>query len=137
MYHHTKSKGDLGVLKAQVDLYQKGYLILLPHTEHSPFDLVVYKGGDFKRVQVKYRELTSKGILEVRFRSSYCNTKGVVTSVVNKNEIDVYCVYCPQTDECYYFDPKRFDKSLSLRVEAPKNNQLHGVKFAKEYREVP
>ena len=137
MYHLTKSKGDLGVLKAQVDLHQKGYLILLPHTEHSPFDLVVYKDGCFKRVQVKYRELTSKGILEVRFRSSYCNTKGVVTSVVDKNEIDVYCVYCPQTDECYYFDPKQFDKSLSLRVEAPKNNQLYGINFAKEYREVP
>ncbi|MEK5039167.1 group I intron-associated PD-(D/E)XK endonuclease [Sporosarcina sp. FSL K6-3457] len=137
MYHHTKNKGDLGVLKAQVDLHQKGYLILLPHTEHSPFDLVVYKDGYFKRIQVKYRELTSKGILEVRFRSSYCNTKGIVTSVVDKDEIDVYCVYCPQTDECYYFDPKQFDKSLSLRVEAPKNNQLRGVKFAKEYRDVP
>ncbi len=137
MYHHTKNKGDLGVLKAQVDLHQKGYLILIPHTEHSPFDLVVYKDGYFKRVQVKYRELTTKGILEVRFRSTYCNTKGIVTSVVEKNEIDVYCVYCPQTDECYYFDPKRFDKSLSLRVAAPKNNQAHNVKFAKDYREVP
>ena len=137
MYHHTKNKGDLGVLKAQVDLHQKCYLILLPHTEHSPFDLVVYKDSCFKRVRVKYRKLTSKGILEVRFRSSYCNTKGVVTSVVDKNEIDVYCVYCLQTDECYYFDPKQFDKSLSLRGEAPKNNQLHNVKFVKEYREVP
>ena len=110
---------------------------MLPHTEHSPFDLVIYKDGYFKRVQVKYRELTSKGILEVRFRSSYCNAKGIVTSVVDKNEIDVYCVYCPQTDECYYFDPKLFDKSLSLRVEAPKNKQLQGVKFAKDYHEVP
>ena len=137
MYHHTKNKGDLGVLKAQVDLHQKGYMILIPHTEHSPFDLVVYKDGYFKRVQVKYRELTSRGILEVRFRSSYCNTKGIVTSVVEKNEIDVYCVYCPQTDECYYFDPEKFDKSLSLRVEATKNNQSHNVKFAKDYREVP
>jgi len=81
------------------DLHQIGYLILAPHTEHSPFDLVVYKDGYFKRVQVKYRELTSRGILEVRFRSSYCNTNGVVTSVVYKNEIDVYCVYRPQTDE--------------------------------------
>ncbi|WP_180230119.1 hypothetical protein [Bacillus sp. AFS073361] len=35
MKHHTKSKGDLGVLKAQVDLYEKGYMILLPHTEHA------------------------------------------------------------------------------------------------------
>lgn len=50
LYHHTKNKGDLGVLKAQVDLHQKGYLILIPHTEQSPFDLVVYKDGYFKRV---------------------------------------------------------------------------------------
>jgi hypothetical protein len=26
MKHHTKDKGDLGVLKAQVDLYEKGSL---------------------------------------------------------------------------------------------------------------
>lgn len=137
MYHHTKNKGDLGVLKAQVDLHQKGYLILNPLTEHAPFDLVVYKDNNFKRVQVKYRELNAKGILEVRFRSSYCNTKGTVISIVDKNEIDIYCVYCPETDECYYFDPKLFDKSLSLRVDSPKNNQVHNVKFAKDYREIP
>ncbi|EJQ47188.1 Uncharacterized protein BWINRASL_04312 [Bacillus mycoides] len=48
MYHHTKTKGDLAVLKAQVDLYEKGYMILTPQTEHSPFDLAVYKGGVLK-----------------------------------------------------------------------------------------
>ena len=41
--HHTKNKGDLGVLKAQVDLHEKGYMILLPQSEHSPFDVVGYK----------------------------------------------------------------------------------------------
>lgn len=100
---------------------------MVPHIEHSPFDLVIYKDGCFKRVQVKYRELTSKGGLEVSFRSTYCNSKGIVTSVVDKNEIDVYCVYCPQTYGCYYMDPKQFDKSLSLRVAAPKNNQLYNI----------
>jgi hypothetical protein len=43
--HHTKVKGDLGVLKAQVSLYEQGYLILQPVTEHAPFDLVAYKDG--------------------------------------------------------------------------------------------
>ncbi|MCY8952698.1 group I intron-associated PD-(D/E)XK endonuclease [Bacillus cereus] len=123
MYHHTKTKGDLAVLKAQVDLYEKGYMILMPQTEHSPFDLVVYKDGRFKRVQVKYRELNARGILEVRFRSSYSTTSGVTTKEVNKEEIDVYCVYCPQTDFCYYFNPKFFSKSISLRVDSPKNNK--------------
>ncbi|WP_413362998.1 group I intron-associated PD-(D/E)XK endonuclease [Lysinibacillus sp. 3P01SB] len=75
MDHHTKTKGDLGVLKAQVDLYTKGYMI--------------------------------------------------------------YCVYCPDTDECYYFNPKMSNKSLSLRVETPKNNQIANIKYASDYREVP
>ena len=98
-------------------------MILIPQTEHSPFDLVVYKGGVFKRVQVKYRELNARGILEVRFRSSYSTASGVATKEVNKEEIDVYCVYCPQTDCCYYFNPKLFSKSISLRVDSPKNKQ--------------
>jgi hypothetical protein len=51
--HHTKVKGDLGVLKAQVSLYEQGYLILQPVTEHAPFDLVAYKDGIFKWIQVK------------------------------------------------------------------------------------
>ncbi|HDR6301013.1 group I intron-associated PD-(D/E)XK endonuclease [Bacillus cereus group sp. RP37] len=137
MHHHTKTKGDLAVLKAQVDLYEKGYMILIPQTEHSPFDLVVYKDGVCKRVQVKYRELNSRGILEVRFRSSYSTASGVATKEVNKEEIDVYCVYCPQTDSCYYFNPKLFSKSISLRADSPKNNQEKKVNFASDYREIP
>jgi hypothetical protein len=51
--HHTKSKGDLGVLKAQADLAEQGYMVLLPLTKHQAFDLVIYKDGLFKSVQVK------------------------------------------------------------------------------------
>ncbi|EEK82169.1 hypothetical protein bcere0010_42720 [Bacillus cereus ATCC 4342] len=118
-------------------MYERGYMILTPQTEHSPFDLVVYKVGVFKRIQVKYRELNSKGILEVRCRSSYSTASGVTAKEVNKEEIDVYCVYCPQTDCCYYFNPKLFSKSISLRVDSPKNNQEKKVNFASDYREIP
>ena len=135
--HHTKVKGDLGVLKAQLDLYQKGYLILFSHSEHTPFDFVIYKDGCFKRVQVKYRSLSSKGMLEIRMRSSYSTSKGVKSCEVDKNEIDIYCIYCPQTDACYYFNPHTFDKSVTLRVKAPKNNQKQNILFADDYREVP
>ncbi len=69
--HHTKNKGDLGVLKAKLDLFEQGYLILNPETEHSPFDLVIYKDGQFKRVQVKYRKLKRNDTIEATFRSSY------------------------------------------------------------------
>ena len=61
--HHTKNKGDLGVLKAKLDLFEQGYLILNPETEHAPFDLAIYKNGEFKSVQVKYRSLNKRGTL--------------------------------------------------------------------------
>ena len=56
---------------------------------------------------------------------------------VDKNEIDLYCVYCPDTDECYYLNPKDFKRSVTLRVEAPRNNQLRNVKLVADFRRVP
>jgi hypothetical protein len=135
--HHTKDKGDLGVLKVKVDLFLQGFMILTPETEHSPFDLVVYKNGNFKTVQVKYRNLTKSGVLEIPFRNSYSTSKGVKTKIIDKNVIDVYAIYCPQTDTCYYFNPKQFKKSITLRVKTALNNQKRKLHFASDFRKVP
>jgi hypothetical protein len=135
--HHTKAKGDLGVLKAQVSLCEQGFLILQPVTEHAPFDLVAYKEGLFKRLQVKYKSVDKTGALTVHFRSCWTDKNGTHMQAVNKDEIDLYCIYCPDSDECYYLDPKQYDKSVTLRVEAPKNNQSQNIRLAADYRRVP
>ena len=67
--HHTKNKGDLGLLKAQCDLAEKGYMILIPLTEHSAFDLVGYKDEKFTRFQVKYRSVNENGVLAISMKS--------------------------------------------------------------------
>ena len=135
--HHTKEKGDLGVLKAQLSLFEQGYLILQPVTEHAPFDLVVYKDNAFKRVQVKYKSLDKSGAITLHFRSCWTDKNGTHMQAVDKEQIDLYCIYCPETDECYFLDPKAFDKSVTLRVEIPKNNQNKHIKFVTDYRSVP
>ena len=135
--HHTKEKGDLGVLKAQVDLFEQGFMILNPVTEHAPFDLVAYKQGEFKRIQVKYKSIDKHGCLTLHFRSSWADQHGLHMRYVDKTEIDLYCIYCPQTDSCYYLDPDDFNQSVTLRVKAPKNNQLEKVNFADDFRRVP
>ena len=134
--HHTKNKGDLGVLKAQLDLYEKGYLILTPHTEHSPFDLVGYKDGKFLRIQVKYRTAKNDKI-EVPFRTCWADKNGTHTQDYDKNEIDVMCVYCPDTDKCYYVNPQECNKTFNLRLSTPKNNQKNGIHLAENYLEIP
>ena len=135
--HHTKSKGDLGVLKASADLCAKGYLVCLPFSEHTPFDLVIYKNGLFKRVQVKSRKVDNQGVLMIGFRNSYSTSKGVQTIEVDKTEVDLNCIYCIDNDTCYYFNPISFNKSVSIRVKAPKNNQSARVHLAVDFREVP
>ena len=136
--HHTKNKGDLGVLKAQADLCSKGYLVCIPLSEHAPFDLVIFKDGKFKRVQVKARTIKS-GKPDVRFEQSYSDRHGVHTRKADMNAVDLFCIYCLNTDQCYYFSAKDFNKrsTLSLRVNAPKNNQAQRVRWASDYREVP
>ena len=135
--HHTKDKGDLGVLKAQLDMYEQGFIILNPVTEHASFDLVIYKEREFKRVQVKFKSVDKTGSITVHFRSCWADKNGTHMHQVDKDEIDLYCMYCQDTDECYYLNPKNYKRSLTLRVEAPRNNQLKHVKLATDYRRVP
>ena len=135
--HHTKQKGDLGVLKAQLDLFEQGFIILNPMTEHAPFDLVAYKDRKFLKIQVKYKSVDKTGSITVHFRSCWADKKGTHMQPVDKSEVDIYCVYCPDTDECYYFNPAEFNRSVTLRVEMPKNNQSKNVKLVADYRRVP
>ena len=135
--HHTKDKGDLGVLKAQIDLFEQGFTIFVPLTEHCPFDLVAYKEGDFRRVQVKYRSMHRTGKIDVKFSTCWTDRRGTHTAPIDKDEVDIYCVYCPDTDECYYLEPGKYGSSMSLRVKASKNGQKVNVNFAGDFRGVP
>ena len=135
--HHTKSPGDLGVFKAMVDLHERGFVVAEPLTEHSPFDLIIWRNQEAKTVQVKYRSKDDSGKVNVRFRATQWNTDGPYNAEINTDAIDVYCVYCPESDECYYFDPDRFGKSITIRIEDPKNNQTKGINFAEDFKQVP
>ncbi len=135
--HHTKHKGDLGVLKAQVDLFEQGFTILAPMTEHAPFDLVAYKDGKFRRVQVKYRRLDRHGKLDIKFSTCWTDKNGTHTVPIDKSEVDLYCIYCPDTDGCYYLDPSIFGSNVTLRVETPKNGQRKNINFAANFRRAP
>lgn len=134
--HHTKNKGDLGVLKAKCDLHEKGYLILNPETEHAPFDLVAYADGVFITIQVKYRALRN-GSVTAKFSTCWADKQGTHEVPIDKSLIDLYCIYCPDTDECYYLRPTDFGYSVALRVETPKNGQIKGINLASDYREIP
>ena len=99
--HHTKSLGDLGVLKVQCDLFEQGYTPCIPLTEHAPCDLVACNKMECKRIQVKTRSLSKTGTISVRFQSSWTDKLGTHTVDWEKGSFDLVAVYCPETDACY------------------------------------
>ncbi|MEO6604910.1 MAG: group I intron-associated PD-(D/E)XK endonuclease [Aeromicrobium sp.] len=134
--HHTKDKGDLGTAKAHADLVSKGYTVLFPATEHAAFDLVSYRDGQFARIQVKYRSART-GSISVQFRSVWADRNGTHMKPSDKSEVDVLCIYCPETDECYYLSPANHRQSVTLRVSPSKNGQQQGVLLAEMHRDLP
>lgn len=134
--HHTKDKGDLGTAKAHADLVAHGFVVLFPATEHAAFDLVAYRAGAFHRVQVKYRSARA-GAVTVRFRSTWADRHGTHTVPLDRAEVDVMCIYCPESDECYYLRPRDHGQSVSLRVLPSRNGQQQGVLLASAFRSFP
>jgi hypothetical protein len=133
--HHTKDKGDLGIAKAHADLVTQGFMVLFPATEHAPFDLVAYAAGKFHRLQVKYRSARA-GAIKVQFRSMWADRNGTHTTAMDKGAIDAVCIYCPETDECYYVEPDAHGTSVTLRITPSRNGQQAGVLEAAAFREL-
>jgi hypothetical protein len=99
--HHTKDKGDIGVAHAIADPADQGFVVLTALCDHGPFDLVAYREGAFVRVQVRYRTLSSNGAIKVECVSSWSDSRGTYHRPLDKHEVDVVRIYCPDTGACY------------------------------------
>ena len=135
--HHTKEKGDLGLMYAQLDLCKKGFKVFLPTSEHTPFDLIAYKDYKCYRIQVKYRQKDKFGAISIKFASCWADKHGSHTSFIDKQDVDYWCFYCPDTNECYYINPNEFKKSITLRIdEAKQHSNTNEIHYCQNYRDI-
>jgi hypothetical protein len=100
----VNQKGVIGLVKVTADLVSKQYEVFTPTSDSSPVDLIAADDGmNLKLVQVKYREPERrKGrgaqVLVVSL-DSVVNGRRVPVDV---SRIDVWAIYCPQTERVYY-----------------------------------
>lgn len=133
--HHTKQKGDLGVIAVAKDLIQKGFFVSLPLTENAPFDLIASSQKNDYRVQVKSCS-AKNGSVSVDLRGSWADQYGVHTGLYDLDDFEVLAVYVLERDICLYFSFAG-EKSVCIRLDEPKNNQKLGVKMWSEYLSFP
>lgn len=130
---NTKDKGDIAEAFAIARLLQLGYSVSVPFGDNQRYDLIVDKGGELLKVQVKYCSIR-KQVIEVPLASVYSLKNENVIRHYEKTEIDIVLVYCPDTEKLYWIDFHSIDNrySIKLRFDKKGDNQRR-VKLAEDY----
>ena len=115
----TQQKGDLAVAMAIADLTKKGYVVCSPIVNESlPFDLIVYKNGQFIRLQCKHC-----ADRQVKNRTSWLNSKGNQGKHYSNDDFEFYAIYLPDIDKMVY--PSVQYGGITITTQVPKE-QLKG-----------
>lgn len=121
--HHTKTKGDLGLVKVITKLTEKQFVVGVLLTEHAAYDLLAEKEGICYRIQVKYCSSVGKYI-QVGMASSWADKNGNHMKTFDPSKLDVILIYCPDTDKCYWVptDKIKGKYRFNLALTKSKNN---------------
>jgi hypothetical protein len=114
-------KGHAGEHYVTGDLTLKEYVVLHPILPNTPFDLVVYDGKDFVKVQVKTGTYNDDGKMSVTLRKSnndrYAESDYDVLAVFETESKQI--AYLPFTDRVKLtFTREGRRGTCSLRMEA-------------------
>ena len=107
-----------------------GYTVSVPFGV-ARYDLIAEINGELKRIQCKTGRLVN-GAIEVKVVSRGYTGKGYRNKVYH-GEIDLFGIYCPQTDKCYLVPIGNQMAAICLRIDPPKNNRVTGVRWAKDF----
>jgi hypothetical protein len=132
---HPKTIGDRTTLAVILALREVGYLILVPLSENTRYDLVMDDSDQLYRVQCKTGRLRH-GAVVFNTCSSYAhhpNARVVKRTYVG--EIDFFGVYCPETTDVYLvpIEDVSSKRTANLRVFPSQNNQHKGIRNANDY----
>ncbi len=134
---HPKSVGDQTTAMVLARLVQSGKMVLLPFSENQRYDLVVDEGDRFVRIQCKTGRLIRGAIVFPTCSVTYHHpgNRGVYAYRRDyRGDVELFGIYCPETDGVYLVPVETVGKrGGSLRIEPTRNNQMRGVRWAKDY----
>ncbi|HTC29152.1 MAG TPA: group I intron-associated PD-(D/E)XK endonuclease [Candidatus Acidoferrum sp.] len=132
MKRDTKKIGAVSELMVMAALVRAGYRLAIPFGDSSRYDVIIEdEVGRLARVQIKTGRLRN-GAIEFNGYSSHSHRGGVSTrSYVG--EVELFGVYCPQSDRCFLVPADMVRTHGSLRVEQARNGQSKGINWAEAF----
>lgn len=132
MRNNNKKIGEIGERIAIGELSKYGLDIILPMGDNLPFDFIVYKDNKLYKCQVKSTSIKDE-CNAFQFNLITTNWYSRKEYMYTKDDVDV--IICCDLNTIYLFKFSELEgrKSISIRVDNPKQNQTKGINFAKDY----
>lgn len=73
----------------------------------------------------------------IELRSVWSDRHGLHVAPLEKRAVDVLCIYSPDTHRCYHLRPQDHGRSITLRLQAPRNGQVKRVLWAEDHLHLP
>ncbi len=133
---NTAKMGEITESIILAKLIQLGYECLIPWGHDHRYDIAIDDDGKLIRIQCKTaRYLEELGCLEFNSAITYARVGGKPHIRKGyKGEADYFGVYSPDTGKVYLVPVEDApDSAVTLRLEATKNNQQKGVRWAEDF----
>ena len=129
---NNKQIGEIGERIAIGELAKFGIDVCLPMSDNSPFDFVVYYNNKLFKCQVKS---TASKTENDSFRFSLTSNNWNNKTVHSYDEFEVDVMICCNLQDIYLipFSEIKGKKDFIIRESLPKNGQIKGINFAKDF----
>ena len=103
----------------------------IPFGDNSKYDFIADIDGQLLKIQVKTASIKDENAIKFSCRSTHVNCSGVKNIRYSENEIDYFATYWD--GQCYLIPVNECSVEKTLRFSPPKNGQVKGITFAKDY----
>jgi PD-(D/E)XK endonuclease len=127
-------KGAVAEAAITAAALQLSLVVLRPLAEGGRYDLMFDLEPELLRVQCKLARHRDS-VLSVRLQTSRCTPSGYVRTSYTADEVDMIATYSPELHRSFLIpiDEAHERRSIHLRLEPALNNQMQGVKWARDY----
>ena len=131
---NTKQRGNITEIECMLAFLKLGYNVLTPYGDCERYDFVVDIQGKLYKIQVKSANANhiEQGYIEFKTANKTTQNGKFVRHVYTENEIDYFMTF--YNNQCYLIPVNECSScEKRLRFIPPKNGQIIGITFAKDY----
>ena len=125
-----KQVGIITEERCKLFFIENGYNVSVPIGDNAPYDFIVDIRGHLYKIQVKHARSNTSGALNIDLVKNVSTRTQLRTTSYSCEEVNFFCT---EYEGVCYLLPYSGNRYKSLRINPPKNNQMKGVEYAKDY----